>query len=204
MQHKPIVHIVDDDEAIRKSLHLLMQSEEIPAQTYASAEDFLDEHAQSKLGCLLLDERMPGMSGLQLLDLLKQQDVAIPVIFITGHGDIAMAVQAMKAGAIDFIEKPFDSERLLGAVRRCLSECVSLNSTNELRHEIEARVASLTKRERQVMDLLVEGKQNKVIAQELGISPRTVELHRSKVMEKLRAHSLSEVVRAAMLVMDHV
>lgn len=204
MQHKPIVHIVDDDEAIRKSLHLLMQSEEIPAQTYASAEDFLDEHAQSKLGCLLLDERMPGMSGLQLLDLLKQQDVAIPVIFITGHGDIAMAVQAMKAGAIDFIEKPFDSERLLGTVRRCLSECVSLNSTNELRHEIEARVASLTKRERQVMDLLVEGKQNKVIAQELGISPRTVELHRSKVMEKLRAHSLSEVVRAAMLVMDHV
>lgn len=203
MQHKPMVHIVDDDEAVRKSLHLLMQSEEIPAQTYASAEDFLDEHAQSKLGCLLLDVRMPGMSGMQLLDLLKQQDVAIPVVFITGHGDIAMAVQAMKAGAIDFIEKPFDSERLLGTVRRCLSECVSLNSTNELRHEIEARIDSLTKRERQVMDLLVEGKQNKVIAQELGISPRTVELHRSKVMEKLCAHSLSEVVRAAMLVMDH-
>jgi len=198
-----MVHIVDDDEAVRKSLHLLMQSEEIPAQTYASAEDFLDEHAQSKLGCLLLDVRMPGMSGMQLLDLLKQQDVAIPVVFITGHGDIAMAVQAMKAGAIDFIEKPFDSERLLGTVRRCLSECVSLNSTNELRHEIEARIDSLTKRERQVMDLLVEGKQNKVIAQELGISPRTVELHRSKVMEKLCAHSLSEVVRAAMLVMDH-
>jgi len=203
VQHKPMVHIVDDDEAVRKSLHLLMQSEEIPAQTYASAEDFLDEHAQSKLGCLLLDVRMPGMSGMQLLDLLKQQDVAIPVVFITGHGDIAMAVQAMKAGAIDFIEKPFDSERLLGTVRRCLSECVSLNSTNELRHEIEARIDSLTKRERQVMDLLVEGKQNKVIAQELGISPRTVELHRSKVMEKLCAHSLSEVVRAAMLVMDH-
>ena len=203
MQHKPMVHIVDDDDAVRESLHMLMQSEEIPAQTYASAEDFLDQHAQSKLGCLLLDVRMPGMSGLQLLDLLKKQDVTIPVIFITGHGDVGMAVQAMKSGALDFIEKPFDSERLLEVVNKCLSDCVTLESTNELRHEIAAKMALLTKRERQVMDLLVEGKQNKVVAQELDISPRTVELHRSKVMDKLCAHSLSEVVRAAMLISEH-
>lgn len=204
MEHKPMVHIVDDDDAVRESLHMLMQSEEIPAQTYASAEEFLDQHAQSKLGCLLLDVRMPGMSGLQLLDLLKRQDVSIPVVFITGHGDVGMAVQAMKSGAIDFIEKPFDSDRLLGVVNKCLSDCVTLKSTNELRHDIEKKISLLTKRERQVMDMLVDGKQNKVIAQELGISPRTVELHRSKVMDKLSAHSLSEVVRAAILVTDYV
>ena len=204
MQHKPMVHIVDDDDAVRESLHMLMQSEDIPAQTYISAEDFLDQHAQSKLGCLLLDMRMPGMSGLQLLDLLKKQDVAIPVVFITGHGDVGMAVQALKSGAIVFIEKPFDSDRLLGVVSKCLADSVSLNSTSELRHEIAAKIALLTKRERQVMDLLVEGKQNKMIAQELGISPRTVELHRSKVMDKLEAHSLSEVVRAVLHIADHV
>lgn len=203
MPHKPIVHIVDDDDAVRESLHLLMQSEDIPARTYASAEAFLDHPAQPKHGCLLLDVRMPGMNGLQLLDLLKQQDVAIPVIFITGHGDVNMAVQAMKAGAADFIEKPFDNEKLLQTVDKCLSESVKLKYNNELRHEVETRIANLTKREREVMDMLVDGKQNKVIAQELGISPRTVELHRSKVMEKLGAHSLSEVVRAAMQITDH-
>lgn len=204
MQHEPMVHIVDDDDAIRDALSLLMQAESIPYQTYASAEKFLDQHAQSKLGCLLLDVRMPGMNGLELIDLLKEQDVSIPVIFITGHGDVSMAVRAMKAGATDFIEKPFDNERLLSLVSNCLVECVGLNNTSQHRHEMEARLARLTKREREVMELLVNGKQNKIIAQELNISPRTVELHRSRVMEKLHAHSLSELVKTALLVTEKI
>lgn len=204
MQHKPMVHIVDDDDAVRNALTLLMSAEEIPVQAYVSAEDFLDKHAQSKMGCLLLDVRMPGMNGLQLLEVLKEQDVSIPVIFITGHGDVSMAVQAMKAGASDFVEKPFNNEHLLRLVRNCLTDCICLNHSSELRHEMEARLALLTKRERQVMELLVDGKQNKVIARELDISPRTVELHRAKVMEKLHAHSLSEIVRTAMLVTETI
>lgn len=204
MQHKPMVHIVDDDDAVRNALSLLMHAEDIPVQAYASAEEFLDKHAQSKLGCLLLDVRMPGMNGLELLEVLKEQDVSIPVIFITGHGDVSLAVQAMKAGATDFVEKPFDNERLLRLVGNCLTECININETSELRHEMEARLALLTKRERQVMELLVEGKQNKVIARDLNISPRTVELHRAKVMEKLHAHSLSEIVRTAMLVTETI
>lgn len=202
MQHEPMIHIVDDDDAIRDALSLLMQAENIPYQTYSSAEEFLDQHAQLKLGCLLLDIRMPGMNGLELLDLLNKQDVSIPVIFITGHGDVAMAVNAMKAGATDFIEKPFDNERLLSIVNNCLVECVALNNTSQHRQELESRLARLTKREQEVMELLVDGKQNKVIAQELNISPRTVELHRSRVMEKLHAHSLSEIVRIALLVTE--
>lgn len=203
MQHEPIIHIIDDDDAIRAALSLLMQAESIPYKTYSSAEEFLDEHAQLKLGCLILDIRMPGMNGLELLDVLKQQDVSIPVIFITGHGDIAMAVKAMKAGASDFIEKPFDNERLISLARNCLVDCVALDNTNQHRHEMESRLARLTKREREVMELLVDGKQNKVIAQELNISPRTVELHRSRVMEKLQAHSLSEIVRTALIISEN-
>jgi len=199
MQHEPMIHIVDDDDAVRDALSLLLQAENIPYQSYASAEKFLDEHAQFKLGCLVLDIRMPGMNGLELLELLNKQNIAIPVIFITGHGDISMAVKAMKAGATDFIEKPFDNELLLRLVRNCLGECVEINNAIQHQHEMEARLARLTKREREVMELLVDGKQNKVIAQELNISPRTVELHRSRVMEKLQVHSLSELVRIALI-----
>lgn len=206
MQHEPMVHIVDDDDAVRDALSLLMQAENIPYQSYASAEEFLDkhkyEHEQLQLGCLLLDIRMPGMNGLELLELLNKQNVTIPVVFITGHGDVSMAVNAMKAGATDFIEKPFDNARLLSLVRNCLVECVDLNNTSQHQHEMETRLARLTKREREVMELLVDGKQNKVIAQELNISPRTVELHRSRVMGKLQAHSLSEIVRIALIVAE--
>lgn len=202
MQHKPMVHIVDDDDAVRNALTLLMKAEDIPSQVYASAEEFLAHCAALKLGCLLLDVRMPGMNGLQLLELLKQKGINIPVIFITGHGDVSLAVQAMKVGASDFIEKPFDNERLLNIVKTCLTDCILLNDSDQHKKELESRLSHLTSREREVMELLVDGKQNKVIAQELGISPRTVELHRSRVMEKLQAHSLSEVVRTAMLLTE--
>ena len=202
MQHEPMVHIVDDDDAIRDALSLLMKTENIPFQAYASAEEFLDQHAESKLGCLLLDIRMPGMSGLELLDVLKKQNISIPVIFITGHADVNLAVKAMKAGATDFIEKPFNNEHLLNLTRNCIVDCVALDNTNQHRLELEERLARLTKREREVMELLVDGKQNKIIAQELNISPRTVELHRSRVMEKLHAHSLSEIVKVALLVTE--
>lgn len=204
MQHEPMIHIVDDDGAIRDALSLLMQAENIPYMAYASAEEFLAQHAQNKMGCLLLDIRMPGMNGLELLDLLNKQDVAIPVIFITGHGDISMAVKAMKAGATDFIEKPFDNDRLLSIARNCLVECVALNNSSQHRNEMKSRLARLTKRELEVMKMLVDGKQNKVIAQELNISPRTVELHRSRVMEKLHAHSLSEIVRTALVLEEKI
>lgn len=202
MNNKPMVYIVDDDNAVREALTLLMQAEAIPCQGYASAEAFLAQPVQSKLGCLLLDVRMPGMNGMQLLELLKKQGVVIPVIFITGHGDVGLAVQAMKYGAIDFIEKPFNSDDLLKVVRKCLRECTGLYDANRTLHEMEVCVASLTNREREVMDRLVDGKHNKTIASELGISPRTVELHRSKVMEKLHAQSLSDVVRTALLVVE--
>jgi len=199
MMNEYMVHIVDDDNAIRESLSLLMKSEGIQATTYATAEDFLSQYHPTESQCLLLDIRMPGMSGLELIEELKKRNISIPVIFITGHGDISMAVQAMRAGATDFIEKPFDSDYLIRRTRDCLQECLCLSHSNELKQKMNERLSRLTKRERQVMDLLVDGKQNKTIAYELNISVRTVELHRAKVMEKLSAHSLSDVVRTSIL-----
>jgi len=199
MTHENMIHIVDDDDAIRQSLSLLMKSEGISVIVYESAEDFINNYKPVKSECLLLDIRMPGMSGLELLEELKERNISIPVIFITGHGDVSMAVQAMKAGATDFIEKPFDSDYLIQRVNDCLYECIRLSNSVELKQQLSERLDRLTKREKQVMDLLVDGKQNKTIAYELNISVRTVELHRAKVMEKLNAHSLSEVVRMAIL-----
>ena len=199
MLNEPIIHIVDDDKAIRDSLSLLMQAENIPSETYASAEEFLQRKGESELGCLLLDIRMPGMSGLELLEFLKSKDVSIPVIFITGHGDVVMAVNAMKSGASDFIEKPFNTEHLLKLIRKCLTDCVSINNVSQNKIEMQNLLEKLTKREKQVLEQLVNGKQNKVVAQELGISPRTVELHRSRVMDKLNVHSLSELVRISLI-----
>ena len=200
MQNEPVVHIVDDDDAVRDALQMLMTSENIAAKTYASAEDFITQKNIKKPGCLLLDVRMPGMNGLQLLEQLKKNDISLPVILITGHGDISMAVQAMKDGAADFIEKPFNNERLLNTIKVCLDDCINLNSKTEERKQMQQKIATLTRREREIMNLLVEGKKNKLIAQELGISTRTVELHRAKVMEKLHANSLSDIVRTALLV----
>lgn len=195
IKSKPAVYIVDDDDAIRKALKLLMKSAGLEAEVHASAKSFLDSYEGCVCGCLLLDVRMPGMSGLELQKLLVNQQINIPVIIMTGHGDIAMAVQTMKDGAFDFIEKPFDNQALVERVQAALEQASDAESRDSHREEVLSRFARLTPREREIMDSLVGGKRNKVIAAELGISTRTVEAHRAKIMEKMGARSLSEIVR---------
>ena len=200
MKSKAIVHIVDDDKAIRDSLEILMKSVGFESKSYDSAEMFLDEADLYAPGCLVVDIRMQGMSGLELQQVLKDKDSKLPVIIITGHGDVPMAVQAMQAGAIDFLEKPYDNNLLLSRIKHSLA--VVTESQDKLRFsaDAKARLSRLTPREREVMNLLVAGKHNKVIAKELAISVRTAEAHRAKVMKKLRAESLSDIVRLAMVV----
>lgn len=195
MLHDPVVYVVDDDDAIRDALRLLMKSAGLRVQTCATAEEFLSAHKPDLPGCLVLDVRMPGMNGIELQRLLKERHVHIPVIIMTGHGDIAMAVQAMKDGAVDFVEKPFKNEVLLERVRQCLANDTAAHRDDVKRSEAMDRIASLTQREREVMELLIQGKRNKVIASELGISNRTVEAHRAKIMEKMQAHSISDIMR---------
>jgi two-component system response regulator FixJ len=202
MNLRPIVHIVDDDSAVRDALSLLMKAEGLQTRTHASAEAFLKSLTPTSKGCVLLDVRMPGLSGLELQQVLKKKHVIMPVIIMTGYADVPMAVQAMKAGAVDFIEKPFDNERLLKQVQLCLRTCEEVQATQLQQQAAGEKTARLTRREQQVMDMLVQGHQNRLIAEKLGISPRTVEIHRARVMEKLEAHSLSDVVRIAMMASD--
>jgi len=190
-----LVHIIDDDEAMRDSLRFLLDTAAIPAHCYASADDFLAVRHQRLEGCVLTDVRMPGMTGLELLRALRRSDRLVPVIVLTGHGDIALAVEAMKAGAFDFLEKPFDDAQLVSAVKAALAHKRSVSLKQEERADILARLSHLTVRERQVLDGLVAGLPNKTIAGNLGISPRTVEIYRANVMNKLAASSLSELVR---------
>ncbi|MDX1823712.1 MAG: response regulator transcription factor [Thiohalomonadales bacterium] len=199
MQTPPIVHIVDDDRAIRDSLKFLMKSVGFESQTYESAETFLDQADFDRPGCLVVDIRMQGMSGLELQQVLNERSIHLPVIVITGHGDIPMAVQAMKAGAIDFLEKPFDNEFLVMRIRQCLKEATKKQDKESKTAKAKAQLAQLTPREVEVMNLLVAGKHNKVIANELNISVRTAEAHRAKVMKKLQADSLSDIVRVALM-----
>ncbi len=198
MQSQSIVHIVDDDKAIRDSLELLMRSIGYEASSYESAEKFLAEADLSLPGCLIADIRMRGMSGLELQQVLNDKGVNLPVIIITGHGDVPMAVQAMQAGAVDFLEKPYDNDVLVSRIKQSLSEVSKTQDKMRLVADAKARLSRLTPREREVMNLLVAGKHNKVIAKELCISVRTAEAHRAKVMKKLNAESLSDVVRLAM------
>ncbi len=200
MRPKAIVHIVDDDKAIRDSLGMLMKSVGFESRSYDSAEKFLDEADLYAPGCLIVDIRMQGMSGLELQQLLKNKDSKLPVIIITGHGDVPMAVQAMQAGAIDFLEKPYDNNVLVMRIKECLTDASESQDKLLFVADAKARLSRLTPRERQVMNLLVAGKHNKVIAKELAISVRTAEAHRAKVMKKLRAESLSDIVRLSMAV----
>lgn len=195
MIHDPIVYIVDDDEAIRDALRLLMRSANLRVQCCATAEEFLSSHKPELPGCLVLDVRMPDMNGLELQRFLKERHISIPVVIITGHGDVSMAVQAMKDGAVDFVEKPFKNEVLLDRVQQCLRADIEERAKHRQNVEAASRIASLTQREREVMDLLIQGKRNKTIASELGISNRTVEAHRAKIMEKMQAHSISDIMR---------
>ncbi|MGC8533963.1 MAG: response regulator FixJ [Rhizomicrobium sp.] len=189
------IFVVDDDEAVRNSLAALLSAEGYDTQTFASAQDFLDNYAPSTNCCLIADIRMPDMDGLELQEELNRRQVKLPIIMVTGHGDVPLAVRAMKAGAIDFLEKPYDEEVLLATLSRWAQAAHTSASQTAATGEFQTRLETLTERERQVLQLLAAGKPNKVIAYELTISPRTVEIHRARVMEKMRAHSLAELVR---------
>jgi len=200
MDRARTVFVVDDDEAARDSLLVLLGSEGLPVQGFASAKDFLDSFDPEAPGCVITDLQMPGMDGLQLMGELTQIGCILPVVVITGHADVSLAVEAMKAGARDFIEKPFDREPILRAVLDCLEAYGSAADAHTSRQLIQSRVDSLTGREREVLDQLLQGASNKVIALRLAISPRTVEVYRANVMAKMRADSLSELVRMAISV----
>jgi len=197
MQDSPIVHIVDDDAAVRQSLAFLLGSAGLAVRLYDSATAFLAGLPELKGGCLITDLRMPGMTGLELLHELRAKACGLPAIVVTGHGDVPLAVEAMKAGAIDFIEKPFDQESILNAVHAALERTGRSDSGEG--QAIAARLASLSERERQVLDGLIAGHPNKTIAHDLGISPRTVEVYRANLMTKMAARSLSELIRMAIL-----
>lgn len=200
MKTEGLVHVIDDDDAMRHSLAFLLESEGIAVRSYESALAFLEGAAALARGCIVTDVRMPGMTGLELVRKLTELGIDQPVIAITGHADVPLAVQAMKAGVADFIEKPFDEAILLGAIRRALDLSLATQERGEERRRTAERLEALSGRERQVLDGLVEGKPNKIIAFDLGISARTVEIYRANVMSKMGAGSLSELVRMAMLV----
>ncbi|HEX3350678.1 MAG TPA: response regulator FixJ [Acetobacteraceae bacterium] len=194
----PVVHVVDDDEAVRRSLALLLVSFGYATATYESAEAFLGAIGRAKPGCLIVDIRMSGMDGLELQEDLQRRRFPMPVIVVTGHGDVGLAVRAMKAGAVDFVEKPYSDDDLLRAVTTALARFEDGRQQKLQVDAALARIAVLTPRERDVLKLLIDGRPNKVIAHELGISPRTVEIHRANVMEKLACRSLADAVRLAL------
>jgi two-component system response regulator FixJ len=199
MQADAVVYVIDDDDAVRQSLTFLLKTAGIAARAFDSATSFLDHLPQVKAGCVVTDVRMPGLSGLDLLHRLKELRIALPVIIITGHGDVPLAVEAMKSGAADFLEKPFDDETLLAAVNVALRNQDASAKREADRSEIAGKLATLSNRERQVLEGLVAGLPNKTIAFDHGISPRTVEIYRANVMQKMQAASLSDLVRMALI-----
>ncbi len=192
---EPTVFVVDDDQAVRRFLCGLITSVDIPVESYASAQDFLDSYESGRPGCLLLDIRMPGMSGLELQQELDRRAIDLPVIILTGHGNVQVAVNAMKAGAVDFVEKPFNNELLLDRIQRALSDSVKVREIRLEQEKIKARMARLTPREREVLERVIAGDTNTGVARRLGISDKTVELHRSRVMAKMKAGSLAALVK---------
>jgi FixJ family two-component response regulator len=197
MQADPTVFVVDDDAAVRESLCWLVESAGLNAESYATAQEFLEAYDPRQPGCLVLDVRMPGLSGLDLQEQLAAQGIMLPVIIITGHGEVPMAVRAMKGGAIDFIEKPFSDQLLLDRAREAIAQDAHNRVEQARRAEVAARLALLTPREREVMEMVVSGKANKQVGASLGISQKTVEAHRAQVMRKTRADSLAELVQLA-------
>jgi len=199
MPSDSVVHVIDDDDAVRESLAFLLRSAKIDVRSYQTAEDFLDQLPSVKMGCIVTDVRMPGMSGIDLLRKLREIDINLPVIVITGHGGVPLAVEAMRIGAIDFLEKPFNDEALLTSIRNALGVGEQVSAKSSERADLLDRIAALSSREREVLEGLVAGQPNKIIAFNLGISPRTIEIYRANVMTKMKAGSLSELVRMALV-----
>jgi two-component system response regulator FixJ len=199
MAEDAVVHVIDDDEAVRDSLAFLLKAAAIQARTYDSATAFLAAIKGQPTGCIVTDIRMPELSGIDLLRRLAELRIDVPVIVITGHGDVPLAVEAMKAGAVDFIEKPFEDDMMLASIKSALNKGREEGSRTAERQAILAKLQSLSQREREVLDGLVAGMPNKTIAYDLGISPRTVEVYRANVMTKMEANSLSELVRMALV-----
>ncbi len=196
------VYVVEDDEAVRDSLELLLKSDGKEVRTYPSATDFLGDYSEDMAGCIVLDIRMPGMDGMELQKKLNARHSLLPIIFVTGHGDVPLAVDAMKEGAVDFIQKPYREEALLEKIEAALEQDREQRKTLGERQEIVRRIKTLTPRETEIMDRMIAGQANKVIAIELDISQRTVEIHRSRVMHKMGTHSLAHLVRMVLSVKD--
>jgi len=202
MPPEPTVFVVDDDPAMRDSLCWLLQSVDLHVETYPSADAFLAAYDAGRPGCLVLDVRMPGMSGLNLQDELRTRHIRLPIIMLSGHAEVPTAVRALKAGAIDFMEKPFSDELLLDRIRQAIDLDREQRDAEAQRAAVAERYALLTPREREVMELVTAGKANKVIAAELGLSPKTVEVHRAAVMDKMRADSVADLVRMRLALSD--
>jgi len=192
-----MIHLVDDDPAVRRSVGFMLKTSGYGVQSYESGTELLKNAGQLEEGCILLDIRMPGMDGLEVQQALQEKGIGLPVIIMTGHGDVGLAVRAMKAGAVDFIEKPFEKEALIAAIDEGLRRLWRKEATNDRQKDAEVRLQALTPRERDVLDGLAQGLPNKTIAYDLGISPRTVEIHRANLMSKLEVRSLSEALRIA-------
>ena len=199
MPTEDMVHVIDDDEAARESLEFLLRSAKIQVRTYESARAFLKNLSSVEAGCIITDVRMPDLSGIDLLRKLREMDFGIPVIVITGHGDVPLAVEAMRIGAVDFLEKPYDDDALLSSVRSALSQGDKGAPQSREKAELQERLATLSNREREVLEGLVAGQPNKIIAYNLGISPRTVEIYRANLMTKMKAGSLSDLVRMTLI-----
>jgi FixJ family two-component response regulator len=197
VSEQPIVHVVDDDDSLRKAVTRLLRAAGYDVRCYSSAGDFALADHDNRRGCILLDVRMPGPSGLDLQEALAREDEPLPIIFLTAHGDVPTSVRAMKAGAVDFLTKPINRDVLLSAVRNALARDLRLHTSHEQLRDLRARFAKLTPREREVFDLVVAGRLNKQIASELGMAERTVKAHRAQVMMKMGAISLAELVRLA-------
>lgn len=191
----PTAYVVDDDESIRTLWRWLMESNGIAVQTFSTATAFIESYRRGDPGCLVLDLRLPGMGGLELQGYLAQREIEIPIVFVTGHGDVPAAVRALKGGAVDFIQKPFDYREALLTVKNAFERDCAIRERHARRSDIDARMALLTERECEVLERVIAGKQNKLIAGELAISVKTVEVHRAKVMEKLGAASVAELVQ---------
>ncbi|ANW03295.1 response regulator FixJ [Bradyrhizobium icense] len=192
------VYVIDDDEAMRDSLHFLLDSADFEVSVFETAQKFLDHLSTTEFGCVVSDVRMPGIDGVELLKRLKVSRASLAVIIMTGHGDVPLAVEAMKLGAVDFLEKPFEDCRLVAMIDAALRQAEAGARDEAMTQDIAARVAALSQRERQVMEGLVAGLSNKMIARDYNISPRTIEVYRANMMTKMQASSLSELVRLAM------